>query len=128
MIEKANNNIPNHVAIMMDGNGRRAKRRLMPRKIGHLEGSKRIEGICESSYKLGIKYLTVYAFSTENWNRPKDEVRGIMNLFRKYLVDEKNKCVQNNMCVRIIGNRNGLENDILKKIEEMEEVTKNAMA
>jgi undecaprenyl diphosphate synthase len=124
MIGEANNNAPKHIAIMMDGNGRWAKRRFMPRKMGHLEGSKRIEGICESSYKLGIKYLTIYAFSTENWNRPEDEVNGIMNLFRKYLIDKKNKCVQNNMRVRVIGNRNSLDCDILNKIEEMEEATK----
>lgn len=124
MIEEVNNNTPKHVAIMMDGNGRWAKKRFMPRKIGHLEGSKRLEDICESSYKLGIKYLTAYAFSTENWNRPNDEVNGIMSLFRKYLVDKKSKCIKNNMRVRIIGNRNGLDDDIIQKIEEMEEATK----
>lgn len=124
MIEKANNNILKHVAVMMDGNGRWAKRRLMPRKVGHIQGSKGLEDICESSYKFGIKYLTVYAFSTENWNRPKDEVQGIMNLFRKYLVNKINKCIQNNMRVRIIGNRNGLDIDILQKIENIEEATK----
>lgn len=124
MIEKINNNIPKHVAIMMDGNGRWAKRRLMPRKMGHIEGSKRLEDICNSSYKFRIKYLTVYAFSTENWNRPKDEVQGIMNLFRKYLVYELNKCIQNNMRVRVIGNRKGLDDDIFRKIENIEEATK----
>ncbi|KRU31523.1 isoprenyl transferase [Clostridium botulinum] len=124
MIEKANNNIPKHVAIMMDGNGRWAKKRLMPRKMGHIEGSKRLEDTCESSYKFGIKYLTVYAFSTENWNRPKDEVQGIMNLFRKYLVNKIDKCIQNNMRVRVIGNRNGLDTDILQAIENIEEATK----
>lgn len=124
MIEKANNNIPKHVAIMMDGNGRWAKKRLMPRKMGHIEGSKRLENTCESSYKFGIKYLTIYAFSTENWNRPKDEVQGIMNLFRKYLVNKINKCIQNNMRVRVIGNRNGLDTDIFQAIENIEEATK----
>lgn len=124
MIEKVKENIPRHVAIMMDGNGRWAKRRLMPRKMGHLEGSKRVDEICESSYKLGIKYLTVYAFSTENWNRPKDEVQGIMGLFGKYLVEKKSKCIRNNTRVRVIGNRNRLDYDIVRKIEEIEEETK----
>jgi len=108
----------------MDGNGRWAKRKLMPRKMGHIEGSKRLEDICQCSYKFGIKYLTIYAFSTENWNRPKDEVQGIMNLFRIYLVNTINKCVQNNMRVRVIGNRNGLDIDILRKIDNIEEATK----
>jgi undecaprenyl diphosphate synthase len=118
------NNIPKHVAIMMDGNGRWAKRRMMPRKMGHIEGGKVFEDICVSSYKFGVKYLTIYAFSTENWNRPKDEVEGIINLFRKYLVGSIGKSVENNMRVRIIGNRNGLDNDIVKQIEKLEEATK----
>ena len=92
--------------------------------MGHIEGSKRLEDICQCSYKFGIKYLTIYAFSTENWNRPKDEVQGIMNLFRIYLVNTINKCVQNNMRVRVIGNRNGLDIDILRKIDNIEEATK----
>jgi undecaprenyl diphosphate synthase len=116
-------NIPQHIAIMMDGNGRWAKRRMLPRKMGHVEGGKVLEDICVSSYKLGIKYLTIYAFSTENWERPKDEVDGIMNLFRKYLSDSIDKSVKNNIRVRIIGNRNGLDNDIVKEIEKLEEAT-----
>lgn len=116
-------NIPQHIAIMMDGNGRWAKRRVLPRKMGHVEGGKVLEDICVSSYKFGIKYLSIYAFSTENWNRPKDEVEGIMNLFRKYLSDSIDKSVKNNMRVRIIGNRNGLDNDIVKGIEKLEEAT-----
>lgn len=123
MIDEVNNNIPKHVALMMDGNGRWAKRRMMPRKMGHIEGGKVLEDICVSSYKLGIKYLTVYAFSTENWSRPKDEVKGIMNLFRKYLTDSVDKSVKNNMRVRIIGNRRELDSDIVKEIEKLEEAT-----
>jgi len=118
-----NNNFPEHIAIMMDGNGRWAKRKMMPRKMGHIAGAKALEDICRSCYKLGIKYLTIYAFSTENWNRPKDEVNGIMNLFRQYLLDNIAKTVKNNIRVRIIGNRNGLENDIVKAIENLEEET-----
>ncbi|MDF2989394.1 MAG: undecaprenyl diphosphate synthase [Eubacterium sp.] len=115
---------PKHIAIMMDGNGRWAKRRMMPRKMGHVEGGKVLETICESTNKLGIKYLTVYAFSTENWSRPKDEVDGIMKLFRKYLTDSINISVENDIRVRIIGNRDGLEKDIVNKIENLEEATK----
>ena len=78
-------NIPEHVAIIMDGNGRWAKKRLMPRTYGHSEGAKAIERTCENTDELGIKYLTVYAFSTENWKRPKDEVDAIMDLFESIL-------------------------------------------
>lgn len=124
MNKELKNNVPKHVAIMMDGNGRWAKRRMMPRKMGHVEGGKVLEEICVSSYKLGIKYLTIYAFSTENWNRPTDEVEGIMSLFRKYLADGVDKSIKNNMRVRIIGNRNGLDHDIVKEIEKLEEATK----
>ena len=123
MIDEVNNNIPKHVALMMDGNGRWAKRRMMPRKMGHIEGGKVLEDICVNSYKLGIKYLTVYAFSTENWSRPKDEVEGILNLFLKYLTDSVDKSVKNNMRVRIIGKRRGLDSDIVKEIEKLEEAT-----
>ena len=80
-------NIPEHVAIIMDGNGRWAKKRLMPRNFGHKVGAKTVEQICEDAHDLGIKYLTVYAFSTENWKRSVEEVTGIMNLLRNYLVD-----------------------------------------
>lgn len=123
MKEDSNSNIPKHVAIMMDGNGRWAKRKLLPRKMGHVEGGKILEKICESSFRLGIRYLTVYVFSTENWNRPKDEVEGIMNLFRKYLTDSIDKAVRNNMRVRIIGSRRGLDEDIIQKIEKLEAAT-----
>ena len=79
--------IPEHVAIILDGNGRWAKKHLMPRNVGHSQGAKVVEQICEDAWDLGIKYLTVYAFSTENWNRPEKEVKGLMNLLRKYLID-----------------------------------------
>ncbi len=124
MDEKSKDRVPKHVAIMMDGNGRWAKRRMLPRKMGHVEGGKVLEKICESAYKYGIKYLTIYAFSTENWDRPKDEVEGIMNLFRKYLADSIERSVNNNMRVRIIGNRMGLDDDILQVIEKLEKATK----
>lgn len=123
MNQERNSNAPKHIAIMMDGNGRWAKKRMLPRKIGHVEGGKVLENICESCSRYGIKYLTVYAFSTENWNRPKEEVDGIMNLFRKYLKDSIEKSVKNNIRVRIIGNRYGLGSDIIEEIEKLEIAT-----
>ena len=117
-------NIPEHVAIIMDGNGRWAKKRLMPRNFGHKQGAKVVEQICEDAHSLGIKYLTVYAFSTENWKRSVEEVSGIMNLLRNYLVDSIERASKNNMRVRIIGDRTALDKDIVEKIEELEEKTK----
>lgn len=116
-------NIPVHVAIIMDGNGRWAKKRLMPRNYGHKAGAKVVEQICEDAHELGIKYLTVYAFSTENWRRSVEEVTGIMNLLRSYLQDCIERASKNNMRVRVIGDRTALDKDIVDKIEELEEKT-----
>lgn len=117
--------IPNHVAIILDGNGRWAKQRNMPRNYGHTQGSKAVEKICEDAYKMGIKYLTVYAFSTENWKRPKDEVDAIMKLLRTYLATSMKTAKKNNMRVRILGDKSRLSEDIVKSINELEEATKN---
>lgn len=116
--------IPQHVAIIMDGNGRWAKKRLMPRNFGHKEGAKVVEQICEDAHELGINYLTVYAFSTENWKRSVEEVTGIMNLLRRYLVDCIERASKNDMRVRVIGDRTALDTDIVEKINELEEKTK----
>lgn len=116
-------NIPEHVAIIMDGNGRWAKKRLMPRNFGHKAGAKAVEQICEDAYNMGVKYLTVYAFSTENWKRSVEEVTGIMNLLRSYLTDCIERASKNNMRVRVIGDRTALDNDIVEKIEELEKKT-----
>ena len=78
-------NVPQHIAIILDGNGRWAKSKGMPRNYGHAQGSKNVERICEEAWRLGIKYLTVYAFSTENWSRPKNEVDALMTLLRNYM-------------------------------------------
>ena len=118
-------NIPEHVAIIMDGNGRWAKKRLMPRNFGHKAGANTVEQICEDAYNLGIKYLTVYAFSTENWKRSVEEVTGIMNLLRSYLKNCIERASKNNMCVRVIGDRTALEDDIVRSIDELEEKTAN---
>ena len=116
-------NIPEHVAIIMDGNGRWAKKRFMPRNFGHKAGAKVVEQICEDAHNLGIKYLTVYAFSTENWKRSVEEVTGIMNLLRNYLIDCIERASKNNMRVRVIGDRSALDKDIVDKIDELESIT-----
>jgi len=117
--------IPNHVAIILDGNGRWAKAKGMPRNYGHVQGSKAVEVICEEAYKMGIQYLTVYAFSTENWNRPQSEVDALMKLLRNYMKTCLKTAEKNRMCVRVIGEKNGLDQDIRERIEELEEATKN---
>ena len=116
---------PNHVAIILDGNGRWAKKRFLPRKAGHVAGSKTVEKICEDAYNMGINYLTVYAFSTENWKRPEDEVNALMKLLRQYLKDCIKRSTKNNMCVRVIGDISPLEEDMKKSIRELEEATKD---
>lgn len=117
--------IPNHVAIILDGNGRWAKSKGMPRNYGHVQGAKTVETICEEAYKMGIQYLTVYAFSTENWNRPKDEVDALMKLLRNYLKTCLKTAEKNRMCVRILGDKTGLDEDIRTRIEELEKATKD---
>ena len=115
--------IPEHVAIILDGNGRWAKKHFMPRNVGHSQGAKVVEQICEDAWDLGIKYLTVYAFSTENWNRPDNEVNALMKLLRKYLIDCIERTSRNNMRVRVIGEKSRLDDDIRTAIEELEEVS-----
>lgn len=117
--------IPNHVAIILDGNGRWAKSKGMPRNYGHVQGAKNVEVICETAYKMGIQYLTVYAFSTENWKRSKDEVDALMKLLRNYMKTCLKTAEKNNMCVRVIGDITRLDEDIRTRILELEEVTQN---
>ena len=124
-MERSELNAPKHVAIILDGNGRWAKKRHLPRKAGHVEGSKTVEQICEDAYNLGIDYLTVYAFSTENWKRPEDEVQALMKLLRQYLKNCIKRSTKNNMCVRVLGDVSRLEPDMQESIRELEEVTKN---
>ena len=118
-------NIPQHVAIILDGNGRWAKAKGMPRNYGHAQGSKNVEKICEEAWRMGIKYLTVYAFSTENWNRPKEEVNALMKLLRNYMKSCLKTAAKNDMKVRVIGDITKLDEDIQKRILELEEATKN---
>ncbi|MBO6137194.1 MAG: isoprenyl transferase [Lachnospiraceae bacterium] len=117
-------NIPEHVAIILDGNGRWAKSKGMPRNYGHTAGAKNVETICRACHDIGIKYLTVYAFSTENWSRPKDEVSALMLLLRNYLKNCRKTASKNNMRVRVIGDRSGLDPDIVETIADLEEYTK----
>lgn len=117
--------MPRHVAIILDGNGRWAKAKGMPRNYGHVQGAKTVETICEEAYKMGIQYLTVYAFSTENWNRPQDEVDALMKLLRNYMKNCLKTAEKNRMCVRVLGDKSGLDADIRERIEELEEATKN---
>ena len=116
-------NIPQHVAIILDGNGRWAKSKGMPRNYGHLEGAKTVEKICEAAWDMGVKYLTVYAFSTENWKRPKEEVDALMKLLRNYMKNCLKTASKNNMVVRVIGDKTGLDDDIREKIDELEKVS-----
>ena len=118
-------NVPQHVAIILDGNGRWAKSKGMPRNYGHAQGSKNVERSCEEAWRLGIKYLTVYAFSTENWNRPQDEVDALMNLLRRYMKTCLTTAAKNDMKVRVIGDITRLDEDIRSRILELEEATKN---
>ena len=117
--------VPNHIAIILDGNGRWAKSKGMPRSYGHVKGCENLEDICEVAKELGVKYLTVYAFSTENWKRSKEEVEGLMKLFRNYL----KKCIKiskkNNMKVKIIGDPSAFDEDIQQSIRELEEFSKD---
>ncbi len=117
--------MPNHVAIILDGNGRWAKAKGKPRNFGHIQGAKTVEVICEEAYKMGIQYLTVYAFSTENWNRPKDEVDALMGLLRNYMKTCLKTAEKNRMCVRVLGDKTKLDDDIRKRIAELEEATKD---
>lgn len=117
--------VPNHVAIILDGNGRWAKARGMPRNYGHIQGARTVEVICEEAYKMGIRYLTVYAFSTENWSRPKDEVDQLMKLLRSYMKNCRQTAAKNNMRVRVIGDVTGLAPDLQEAIASLEEATKD---
>lgn len=117
--------MPRHVAIILDGNGRWAKAKGMPRNYGHVQGAKTVEVICEEAYKMGIQYLTVYAFSTENWNRPKDEVDALMKLLRNYMKTCLQTAKKNRMCVRVLGEKSRLDQDIRDRIAELEEATKD---
>lgn len=117
--------VPNHIAIILDGNGRWAKQKGMPRSYGHIKGCENLETICEIAKELGVKYLTVYAFSTENWKRSREEVDGLLRLFRNYL----KRCIKiskkNKMRVSVIGDPSAFDTDIQESIVRLEEFSKD---
>ena len=115
--------IPKHVAMILDGNGRWAKKRGLPRSMGHKEGCVTVEKTVETAARLGIEYLTVYGFSTENWNRPDNEVNALMKLLESYLKNCIKTADKNNMRVRVIGEKSRLDDDIRAAIDELEEVS-----
>lgn len=115
--------IPNHVAIILDGNGRWAKNKGMPRNFGHTMGAKNVETVCQAADEIGIKYLTLYAFSTENWNRPESEVSALMKLLEGYLKNCIKTADKNNMRVRVIGEKTRLDERFQAKIRELEEAS-----
>ncbi len=117
--------LPVHIGIIMDGNGRWAKERGLPRSAGHAMGAKVLEQITRAAGNIGIKYITVYAFSTENWARPKDEVDALMKLISEYLDDYRRIIGDEDMRVRFIGSKSGLTDKIIKKMQIVEDATKD---
>ena len=117
--------IPEHVALILDGNGRWAKKRGLPRTMGHKEGCVTVEKTVEIAARMGIRYLTVYGFSTENWKRSKEEVGALMQLFRYYMVRLLKIATANNVRVRMIGDRTRFDSDIIEGINRLESQTKD---
>ena len=116
---------PAHIAIIMDGNGRWAQARHRPRVFGHQKGVETVRHVVEEASKIGVKCLTLYSFSTENWSRPKSEIAALFNLLKKYVESDLASLDKNGVRVRIIGSRKGLSSDLLQVIEKVEETTKN---
>lgn len=118
-----NHQLPTHVAIIMDGNGRWAKERGLKRTAGHEEGAKTVRNITTHCAKIGIKYLTLYAFSTENWNRPKLEIEYLMRLLEKYLINELSTCLENNIRFKVIGDIGKFSTKLQSIIKDVEDKT-----
>src|SRR6185436_16881959 len=114
---------PAHVAIIMDGNGRWAQKRGRPRTAGHLAGAKAVRRAIEFARRRGLRVLTLYSFSADNWSRPQDEVQSLMMLFRRYLAAEVPRCIENGVRLTVVGRRDRLESDVVRAIEEAEEAT-----
>ncbi len=117
--------VPRHIAIIMDGNGRWAKQRFMPRVMGHQRGVESVRDMVRACRELGVEYLTLFAFSSENWRRPADEVNFLMQLFLKMLEREVSKLHENNICLKVIGDRNRFDAQLVKYIEDAERLTEN---
>ncbi|MYJ87648.1 MAG: di-trans,poly-cis-decaprenylcistransferase, partial [Rhodobacteraceae bacterium] len=118
-------NFPNHVALVMDGNGRWAKARGLPRVQGHHRGAERLRDIVKSCPELGIRYLTVFAFSTENWKRGEDEVSGLTKLFRQYMGSESRELIEKGVKINFIGNREAFDRSLVEQMNQLESTTKN---
>ncbi len=118
-------NIPQHIAIIMDGNGRWAKKRQLPRSLGHRAGGEALRDVIETAAVIGLKYLTIYAFSTENWSRPQDEVSSIMQLLVEYLKKEAKELHKNNVKIITIGDLSRLPRDLQQEVEKVKELTKD---
>lgn len=116
--------LPQHVAIIMDGNGRWAKKRLWNRLVGHRAGADAVDAVTTLCREIGVKYLTLYAFSTENWNRPESEVSGLMELFKEFLVSKRNLLIEKNVRLNIIGEKDKFSPELLKLMNETIEATK----
>ena len=125
MAEQQNLKMPTHVAIILDGNGRWAKSKGMPRNYGHVRGAQNLEVICRDAYNMGIKYLTVYLFSTENWKRSPDEVDALMKLFRRYTKTCIRTARDNNMKVRVLGDPTALADDLQESLKKLVESSKD---
>lgn len=117
---KTGRKIPQHIAIILDGNGRWAKAKGMPRNYGHTAGARNVETVCQAAHDLGVKYVTMYAFSTENWNRPEGEVEALMKLLESYLKNCIKTADKNNMRVRVIGDTTRLSDRFQERIRELE--------
>ena len=119
------NNVPKHIAIIMDGNGRWAKKRGVPRNVGHREGANNLKRTVSYCINLGVEYLTVYAFSTENWKRPKEEIDGLMNLLKEFLSKSVKEMSKENVRINILGDITALPFDIQDEIIMVERTTRN---
>lgn len=117
--------IPRHIAIIMDGNGRWARKKFMPRTFGHKEGAKNLEKILDYCGKIGVEYLTVYAFSTENWKRDPEEVATLMMLFKNYIKNKKDEFIKNNIRFIVSGERSNIEKELIDAINDLEKITEN---
>jgi len=118
-------NIPTHIAIIMDGNGRWAQKRGLPKVMGHRQGAKTVREITTACSEIGVKYLTLYAFSTENWKRPKHEVSALMKLLGIYLKEELKTLMKNEIRLNAIGDIDGLPGPVSGKVKEVMDITKN---
>ena len=115
--------VPRHIALIMDGNGRWAQQRGRPRTMGHLEGAKAVRRMVEHARRSGVQYLTLYAFSSDNWNRPQDEVQALMTLFRRNLASETPKCIENDIRLSVVGRRDRLSAELCRSIDASERAT-----